>query len=85
MSHGAPDDSAAGAADSAKRFASHPGSSDHESGCKSGFCKCPCAHAPAMGMMPTLAPSVPHHSRAEGRYRMRLAPECATVFFRPPI
>ena len=74
---------ATSAADSSHSMPNH-GASDHASGCKSGPCKCPCAHAqvtaiPALGI-PVLA-----HTESLSHYRLPLAPECETSFFRPPI
>src|SRR5687767_8155172 len=59
--------------------------SDHGSGCKSGLCKCACAHAQGLAVMPTLTPALALYSPAVSSYRVPLAPDCATSFFRPPI
>ena len=58
---------------------------DHESGCKGGFCKCPCAHAQALTVPPMLTPTLVARSSSVSPYRVPLAPDCETSFFRPPI
>ena len=58
---------------------------DHAAGCKSGPCKCPCAHAQALAVIPTLAPALVAHTPSVSPYHEPLAPDCATSFFRPPI
>ena len=86
MGHGS---DAAQANDQASAQAPASGAStpatDHESGCKGGFCKCPCAHAQALTVMPMLTPTLVAHSPAISPYRVPLAPDCETSFFRPPI
>jgi hypothetical protein len=58
---------------------------DHESGCKSGLCKCACAHAQGLALIPMLTPTLVAHSPAVSSYRVPLVPDGATSFFRPPI
>ena len=57
----------------------------HESGCKSGPCKCPCAHAQALAFVPMMAPALVARAPSASPYSVPLAPDCATSFFRPPI
>jgi hypothetical protein len=61
-------------------------SSDAGHHCKSGFCACVCAHAPA-GLAGTPAAASPQVSRPPLLMidSVRSAPERATIFFRPPI
>jgi len=65
--------------------ASGASSSDHSAGCKGGACKCHCAHAQALTIVPMLTPALVAHSPTLSLYRVPLAPDCATSFFRPPI
>jgi hypothetical protein len=82
MSHGS---DAAQASDQGPASGASSTATDHESGCKGGFCKCPCAHAQALTVMPMLTPTLVGHSPAISPYRVPLAPDCETSFFRPPI
>jgi hypothetical protein len=58
---------------------------DHHADCKGGLCKCPCAHAQALTVMPMLTPAFVSHSPVVSAHHDPLAPDCATSFFRPPI
>jgi hypothetical protein len=84
MHHG-PDAAQAGDEARSSMSASSTSTPDSESGCKSGPCKCPCAHAQALAFIPMLAPALVAHSPSVNSYRELLAPDCATSFFRPPI
>ena len=53
--------------------------------CKSGACKCPCAHTPALAMT-ALIPSTPLLANREPAFYAEPSPSSsATSFFRPPI
>jgi hypothetical protein len=80
MGHGA----AAPTADLSHTMA-HSDAQDHGSGCKSGLCKCPCAHAQPMVF--SLSPGTPvvAHSSCQARYDVLVAPDRETAVFRPPI
>jgi hypothetical protein len=80
MDHGS---AAAQASDQAP--ASGASATDHEAGCKGGFCKCPCAHAQALTVPPMPAPALVARSSSITHCRVTLAPDCETSFFRPPI
>lgn len=65
--------------------ASNASTHDNSAGCKSGPCKCHCAHAQALTIVPMLTPALVAHPPTLSHYRVPLAPDCATSFFRPPI
>jgi hypothetical protein len=57
----------------------------HPLGCKSGLCKCPCAHASAVESGTTQTLLIISHFASAGPEQTLLAPDCATPVFRPPI
>jgi hypothetical protein len=61
------------------------GSSTNAGGCKSAFCNCACAHAPALAATVALGiPDAPAHD-SPITYSAQSVPDSATTFFRPPI
>ena len=82
MDHGSMAAQASEQAPASGASSTHDG---QESGCKGGFCKCPCAHAQALTVPPMLTPTLVARSSSISPYRVPLAPDCETSFFRPPI
>jgi hypothetical protein len=62
-----------------------PANDDASGTCKSGLCKCPCAHLPALSLIITPIPSTTPHPPMALVYSAPAAPEYPTKFFRPPI
>src|SRR6185295_19653845 len=83
MAHGADAAPVSGASNTPA--SSGVAATDHQADCKGGLCKCPCAHAQGLAVMPMLTPAFVSHSHVVSAYHVPLAPDCATSFFRPPI
>jgi hypothetical protein len=60
------------------------GNSVHD-GCKLGFCKCPCAHTPALAVTVALDIAVAPRCDSAIAYSELSAPGSIATFFRPPI